>query len=184
MMKERRHYSDELKAEAVKMVTRDGLTHAEVARRLGVPKGSIGNWIATFKEDTPAAWPGAPSMADLVGHGHVGTPAHHHHFDAGRGGLHRREIRGVDLVHGRKARSQRAEGRVELVAVACQRGNLVPPGDGLAHHLGAQTACGGNDQNLERGFGGFFHAEKVCLRGTGVKKTERRIDSGAAVPRW
>ncbi len=65
-MKERRHYSDELKAEAVKMVTRDGLTHAEVARRLGVPKGSIGNWIATFKVDSPAAWPGAPSMADLL----------------------------------------------------------------------------------------------------------------------
>jgi transposase-like protein len=59
MMKERRHFSDEPKAEAVKMVARDGLTHAEVARRLGVPKGSIGNWIATFKEDTLAAWPGA-----------------------------------------------------------------------------------------------------------------------------
>jgi transposase-like protein len=43
MMKERRHFSDEPKAEAVKMVARDGLTHSEVARRLGVPKGSIGN---------------------------------------------------------------------------------------------------------------------------------------------
>ena len=48
------------------MVAREGLTHAEVALRLGVPRGSIGNWIAAFKEDTPAAWPGAPSVADLM----------------------------------------------------------------------------------------------------------------------
>jgi len=66
-MKERRQYSDELKAEAVKMVTRDGMTHAEVARKLGIPKGSIGNWVAVLKEDTPAAWPDAPSMAEVLG---------------------------------------------------------------------------------------------------------------------
>jgi len=65
-MKERRQYSDELKAEAVKMVTRDGLSHAEVARRLGIPKGSIGSWVAVLKEDTPAAWPGAPSMSEVL----------------------------------------------------------------------------------------------------------------------
>jgi len=56
-MQERRHYSNELKAEAVKMVDRCGLTHAAVARRLGVSKGSIGNWNAIFKEDTLSAWP-------------------------------------------------------------------------------------------------------------------------------
>jgi len=65
-MKERRQYSDELKAEAVKMVTRDGLSHAEVARRLGIPKGSIGSWVTVLKEDSPAAWPGAPSMAEVL----------------------------------------------------------------------------------------------------------------------
>jgi transposase len=66
MMKQRRQYSDELKAEAVKMVTRDGLSLAEAARKLGIPKGSIGNWVAALKEDTPAAWPGAPSMAEVM----------------------------------------------------------------------------------------------------------------------
>lgn len=48
------------------MVTRDGLSHAEVARRLGIPKGSIGAWVTVLKEDTPPAWPGAPSMTELL----------------------------------------------------------------------------------------------------------------------
>ena len=65
-MKERRQYSDELKAEAVKMVTREGMSHTEVARRLGIPKGNIGNWVAVLKEETQAAWPGAPTVVDLL----------------------------------------------------------------------------------------------------------------------
>lgn len=65
-MKERRQYSSELRSEAVKMVAQDGLSHAEVAKKLGIPKGTIGNWIAGFKDEGKASWPGAPSVADLM----------------------------------------------------------------------------------------------------------------------
>jgi transposase-like protein len=44
-MNERRSYSDELKAEAVKMVNEHGLTQDEVGRRLSLPKGTISNWV-------------------------------------------------------------------------------------------------------------------------------------------
>jgi transposase-like protein len=42
-MTERRKYSQELKAEAIKMVLEQGLTHTEVSQRLSIPKGTIGN---------------------------------------------------------------------------------------------------------------------------------------------
>lgn len=65
-MKERRQYSDELKAEAVKMVTRGGMTHEEVARKLNIPKGTLARWVFVLKRDTPVAWPGAPSMEEVL----------------------------------------------------------------------------------------------------------------------
>jgi len=42
-MKERRKYTNELKAEAIKMVVEQGLTQTEVARSLSIPKGTISN---------------------------------------------------------------------------------------------------------------------------------------------
>ena len=65
-MRERRHYSDELKAEAVRMVIREGLSQPEAARRLGIPKPTIGKWVMKFKDDAPVPSSGAPSMAELV----------------------------------------------------------------------------------------------------------------------
>jgi transposase len=65
-MTERRQYSEELKAEAVKMVAREGLSYAEVGKKLGIPKGTIGNWMADFKAEGTANWPGAPSIADVL----------------------------------------------------------------------------------------------------------------------
>ena len=44
-MRELRKYSAELKAEAVKLVVEQGLTQQEAAKRLSIPKGSIGNWV-------------------------------------------------------------------------------------------------------------------------------------------
>ncbi len=54
-MKNQRKYSKELKEEAIKMIFKDGLTNAEVSNRLGIPKGTIGGWIARAKakEETP-----------------------------------------------------------------------------------------------------------------------------------
>jgi len=45
-MSDRKSYSDELKAEAIKMVKEQGLSHAEVSKRLSIPKGTIGNWTS------------------------------------------------------------------------------------------------------------------------------------------
>ena len=52
-MKNQRNYSKELKEEAIKMIIKDGLSHAEVSNRLGIPKGTIGGWIKlSFKVHT------------------------------------------------------------------------------------------------------------------------------------
>lgn len=65
-MRERRHYSDELKAEAVRMVVREGLSQPEAARRLGIPKATLGNWIVTFRNSGPAVPEGTPTLAEVV----------------------------------------------------------------------------------------------------------------------
>ena len=65
-MKENRSYSEELKAEAVKMVSEQGLSRDEAARRLMIPKGTIGNWLAAAKKGKQMAEPGERSHADLV----------------------------------------------------------------------------------------------------------------------
>ena len=65
-MKERRRYSDELKSEAVKMVNEQGLTQEETARRLSLPKGTVGNWVKASKSGRVAAKPGEQSVAELA----------------------------------------------------------------------------------------------------------------------
>jgi transposase len=65
-MKENRSYSDELKAEAVKMVKDQGLSREEVAKRLMIPKGTIGNWVAAAKTGKHPAVPGEQSHAELI----------------------------------------------------------------------------------------------------------------------
>lgn len=65
-MAERRYYSEELKAEAVRMIAHEGLSHSEVSRKLGIPKGTIGNWLSNFKEGEEEALPGAPSLREVL----------------------------------------------------------------------------------------------------------------------
>jgi len=65
-MKENRSYSEELKAEALKMVLEQGLTREEAAKRLMIPKGTIGNWVTAAKTVKEAAVPGEQSHATLV----------------------------------------------------------------------------------------------------------------------
>ena len=65
-MKERRRYSDELKAEAVKMVNEQGLTQDETARRLSLPKGTISNWVRASRSERDPAKPGDQSVAQLA----------------------------------------------------------------------------------------------------------------------
>ena len=59
LVKEQRKYSPELKEEAIKMVIGQGLSQPEVALRLSIPKGTIGNWISKAK-----AVPGKVGLSD------------------------------------------------------------------------------------------------------------------------
>jgi len=45
-------YSKELREEAVKLVTEDGLNMAEVGRRLDIPPQTVNNWVKAYKEGT------------------------------------------------------------------------------------------------------------------------------------
>ena len=65
-MKEQHRYSAELKAEAVKMVVEQGLTQAETGKRLSIPKGNIGNWVAAAKAGLRSGSPGEQSVAELA----------------------------------------------------------------------------------------------------------------------
>ncbi len=65
-MEERRRYSEELKAEAVKMVNEQGLTQEETRRRLSLPKGTISNWVRASRSERDPAQPGDLSVAQLA----------------------------------------------------------------------------------------------------------------------
>ena len=64
-MSELRKYSAELKAEAVKMVTEQGLTQEETGKRLSIPKGSIGNWVGAARAAKVKGSPGEQSVREL-----------------------------------------------------------------------------------------------------------------------
>ena len=65
-MKERRTYSAELKAEAVKMATEQRLSGGEISRRLAIPKGTIEGWLAGNESRKSTGSPGAQSAAELA----------------------------------------------------------------------------------------------------------------------
>lgn len=64
-MKRQQRYTPEFRAEAVKLVTEQGLSQEEAAKRLAIPKGTIGNWIAAAKGANGASVPGARSVREL-----------------------------------------------------------------------------------------------------------------------
>jgi transposase len=54
----RKTYTREFKLQAVRMVTDQGLSVAEAARRLGIRENLIRNWKRAAKEQGPDAFPG------------------------------------------------------------------------------------------------------------------------------
>ena len=64
-MERKQDYTPEFRAEAVKMVLAQGLSLAEAAKRLSVPKGTLGNWVASAKAATGATEPGARTVPEL-----------------------------------------------------------------------------------------------------------------------
>ena len=66
MKRECQHYTPEFRAEAVKLVLEQGLSHEAAAQRLAVPKGTLSNWITAAKSSRGgSAPPGARSVAEL-----------------------------------------------------------------------------------------------------------------------
>jgi transposase len=53
-MKTNQTYTPEFRAEAVKLVLDQGLSQQQAAERLGIPKGSLGNWVASSRQRAAA----------------------------------------------------------------------------------------------------------------------------------
>lgn len=64
-MKKQQRYTPEFRAEAVKLVFDQGLSQETAAKRLAIPKGTLGNWMAAAKASKSPSIPGARSAADL-----------------------------------------------------------------------------------------------------------------------
>lgn len=58
-------YTPEFKAEAVKLVLNQGLSHHEAAKRLSIPKGTLSGWAVNAKGSSAASAPGSRSMPEL-----------------------------------------------------------------------------------------------------------------------
>ena len=64
-MERKQAYTPEFRAEAVKVVLAQGLSLAEAAKRLSVPKGTLANWVASAQGSKTPAAPGARTVAEL-----------------------------------------------------------------------------------------------------------------------
>ena len=51
MARQRRRYSPEFRAEAVKLVVSSSRPIAEVARELGLVEGTLGNWVNAYRRE-------------------------------------------------------------------------------------------------------------------------------------
>ena len=58
MARRRRTYTSEFKAEAVKLITEQGLSVAEASRSLGVGETLLRSWKIAFQDKGPQAFPG------------------------------------------------------------------------------------------------------------------------------
>ena len=57
-MKERKQYSKEFKQGAVRLVTDQGRSVADVSKSLGIPSWSLSRWLRAAKSDGPDAFRG------------------------------------------------------------------------------------------------------------------------------
>jgi transposase len=63
-MENTQSYTHEFKSEAVKLVLTQGLSLAEAAKRLSIPKGTLTGWVSNAKGGAVAA-PGSRSVPEL-----------------------------------------------------------------------------------------------------------------------
>ena len=64
-MKKQQRYTPEFRVEAVKLVLEQALSLETAAKRLAIPKGTLGNWMASAKASNHISAPGMRSAADL-----------------------------------------------------------------------------------------------------------------------
>jgi transposase len=64
-MENNQNYTPEFRAEAVKLVLVQGLSQAEAAKRLSIPKGTIANWVANAKASKVSTTPGTRTAEEL-----------------------------------------------------------------------------------------------------------------------
>lgn len=65
-MGDNKRYSDEIKAEALKLIIEQGMSHQEVSELMSVPKGTIAGWVRKSKKEMTKIAPGKPSVSDLM----------------------------------------------------------------------------------------------------------------------
>ena len=58
-------YSMEFRGEAVKLVLEQGLSQGEASSRLGIPKGTLANWVMAAKSGGDKPSPGARTVSEL-----------------------------------------------------------------------------------------------------------------------
>ncbi len=71
MAVERRQYTAQFKHEAVRLMTQDGLSAAQVARDLGINRNLLGKWKRQLEAGQQAQMAGRQSYVAFPGHGHV-----------------------------------------------------------------------------------------------------------------
>jgi transposase len=57
MIKRRKHYTEEFKLEAVRLVKESGRTQEEIAGDLGIGKSTLGKWLHHYREEYLLAGP-------------------------------------------------------------------------------------------------------------------------------
>jgi transposase len=70
MVRQRRSYTPEFKAEAVKLVTEQGYSVAEAARRLGLNQNLIRNWKQALEAKGEQAFPGHGKLSPVEEENH------------------------------------------------------------------------------------------------------------------
>lgn len=64
-MKERKQYTQEFKQGAVRLVTEQGRTHADVAKSLGISEWSVSRWVRAASSEGTEAFRGHGQRAPL-----------------------------------------------------------------------------------------------------------------------
>ena len=65
-MKKQQRYTPEFRAEALKLLTEQGLQQSVAAKRLSIPEGTLAGWVAAAKSSSQPLAPGSRSAADLM----------------------------------------------------------------------------------------------------------------------